>query len=97
MAYEPTEADVDVLLEALTAWKNKDALDGIMDSVMGSIIIQGDSAAKQKEGESRRARDLKRSEARKLREERATLLAAQLIQYKQGLAADKLHAEAQRD
>jgi hypothetical protein len=83
--------DIDVLLEALTAWESKDFGTDIMFSLMGSIFVdKKDPEAKAKHDESERQRKATAEQESKMRKETSVLLKAKLIKLKQSIAIESI-------
>ena len=75
--------DVQVLLEAMEAWENKDDAGALMSGMVGALLTKGDEEWKAKQKES----DDKLAAAKRMRKERSVLLRAKLIQFKDTLIA----------
>jgi len=82
-----SEDEIAVLIEALEAWVNKDAISGVMGSLLGTLV-SGDEQ-KEKFAAQQAINDAKRDRDKQNRKERAILMQAKLISMK-----DRAFAEA---
>lgn len=82
-----TTTDIDILLEAMDAWVEKDAAGTLMTDLLGGLLAGKDPEAQEamrlERENARRERDYERAQ----RKEVATLLKATLIRMKRELMA----------
>ncbi len=78
-----TNKEVDVLIDALTAWESKDLAGDLMSSLFTSILTKDDPESKAKMEAKEEERRLKSERETRERKEQSMLLKAKLIQIKQ--------------
>jgi hypothetical protein len=83
--------EIDILIEAVDEWVNKDSMGNLMTGLMGTLFTDKmDEVGKKKFEEMEAKKDRERKEARKLREETAIMLKAKLLSMKQRIAINQL-------
>lgn len=83
MSNELTTEDINLLMEALETWKNKEQSDAMLGSMLGAIILSPKTKEDQDKYIAKTEDKFKEiEERRQLRDEQITLLKAKLIQMK---------------
>lgn len=97
VAHVLTEQDLDILIEAVEAWENKDlAGDMMFDLITSSLTDRKDPAAKAQLEEERNERIRTKEQQRRRRKEQSILLRAKLIQMLDAQRANSFAVEAFR-
>jgi len=78
--------DINVLIEALDAWVNKDAAGEILGTVLDAVLEGKVTSEVRTKIDHQR---LKAAEDKELRKERAIMLASRLLQIRDGLVAEQ--------
>lgn len=82
--------DIDILVEALTAWEHKEVAGDMMTSLLTATLIGNDPQLREKCKQEADERKLKGAKALQGRQETSILLKAKLIGIKNVLEADHL-------
>ncbi len=89
--FDLTKQEISVLMEALDAWIYKDTTTTITDDLMSNVFVP--PGLLERAQEEFKKREKEREKERKNRDERATLLKAKLIKYKDSLLAEEAFKE----
>ena len=86
---ELTRQDLDVLIESMEAWENKDDFGGIIAGMFDEMLSEKSSPEKQLEMKLRREKENRDRQDKKLvRKERSIMLRAKLIALRDSIDAD---------
>lgn len=87
---ELTKQDIDVLIESLDCWEQKDFSGDLMSAILGGMIPMRDPEMKAKYEADRAAEKVKGERDRKNRKERSIMLKAKLLSIRDSTEAAAL-------